>query len=101
MRKICQDCGFIGKEKKIVPGSLGSEIGLWFFGLLFCLLLFPLGAIILLIAFLYSLWRLFATRKRCCPKCKHENCMIPQDSPAGQTLMQQFEQFSKSKKDNL
>ena len=87
--KICRNCGFIGKEKKKVRGSLSMELSLWIIGLI--LLMFPpLGALILIFALFYSLYRLVAPRLVICPSCKTENCMIPLDSPIGKKLSQEF-----------
>ena len=87
--KICKNCGFIGKEKKKVRGTLSMELSLWVLGLI--LLIFPpLGILVLIFALFYSLYRLASPKLVICPSCKAENCMIPIDSPIGQKLFQEF-----------
>lgn len=60
-QKRCTMCNFVGKEIYHTSGSILIEIFLW------ACFLFP--------GLLYSIWRL-ASRKKVCPRCKH-NAMIP------------------------
>lgn len=50
----CPNCGYEGKAKRIIRGSIGVEILLW------CLFLIP--------GLIYSIWRSFS-RYTGCPKC--------------------------------
>lgn len=84
--KICTNCGYQGKEKTIVKGSLLLEILLWLATLL------TLG-ILVIVALPYSLWRLCA-REKVCPKCGALH-MIPVDSPRGQQLVNSFDKSEK------
>lgn len=87
--KICERCGYIGKPKKKLPGSMMGEIVLWTLGLV--TLAFGIGAIILIIALIYSLYRLVGARSVVCPKCDNKDCFIPVDSAAGKQLLKKFE----------
>jgi DNA-directed RNA polymerase subunit RPC12/RpoP len=73
MRKqfVCKNCGFKGARKKLVKGSILTEIFLWFF--------------FLLPGIIYSVWRA-NSKKYVCPKCGAQD-MIPADSPMGQKLL--------------
>ena len=70
---VCGNCGFVGKPKSKVKGSIILEILRW----LFCIL--P-GVI-------YSLWRM-TTRYKACPSCGAPN-MIPADSPKGKKIIEE------------
>ena len=70
--KVCTNCGFIGKPKMKTKGSIFLEILLW--------MLFLLPGLI------YSVWRM-STKQKVCPKCEAPN-MVPEDSPAGQKIIQ-------------
>ena len=71
---VCSNCGFVGKPKKKVKGSLLLEIVLW-------LLLIVPGIV-------YSFWR-FTSKYKACPTCGAAN-LIPADSPKGKQLASQF-----------
>ncbi len=62
---ICTTCGYVGKPKKYVKGSILIEIVLWFF--------------ILIPGLIYTIWRQTSKHKGC-PNCEH-GLMIPADSP--------------------
>ena len=70
---FCQNCGFQGKPKRYIKGSIFTEILLWI-----CFLLPGL---------IYSIWRL-SSRFRGCPSCRAPN-MIPLDSPKAQAALTQ------------
>jgi len=72
---ICSNCGYIGKPKNVVEGSIFIEIILW--------LAFIIPGVV------YSIWRETSGRKKICPKCRAPN-MIPLDSPRGKRLIQEF-----------
>lgn len=69
--KICTNCGYRGKARKVTKGSILIEIVAW--------ICFIIPGVI------YSLWRI-SSRYYACPKCKAPN-MIPLDSPIAQTLI--------------
>jgi len=71
---ICPHCGSTGKPKTITPGSIFIEIILW------CCFAIP--------GLVYSIWRLTARKKGCCPACSQPG-MIPLDSPRGAALLAQ------------
>jgi len=79
---FCCNCGVIGWPKKITKGSFIIEIGFWFFGLLSLVLFLPLGLLLLLAAFVYSIWRM-ASRFKGCSMCKSRN-IVPVSSPVAQ-----------------
>ena len=89
---ICSSCGYVGKKKKKVKGSFWSELGLWILSILMLIagivlpLLFLFGAILIVVAFLYSVYRCFFAGTEVCPKCGAEKSMIPLDSPMGKEL---------------
>jgi len=68
---ICTTCGYVGKAKKMVKGSIVIELALW--------LMFIIPGLI------YSLWRL-TSKHDACPKCGGIN-LIPVDSPNGQKIL--------------
>ena len=70
----CSNCGYQGKPKVFVKGSLAVEIVLW--------ILFILPGII------YSVWRSFS-RYNGCPECNSNN-MIPVNSPRAITEMKKL-----------
>jgi hypothetical protein len=72
---ICPNCGFEGRPKRVIKGSIFVELILWIF------LIIP-GVI-------YSIWRL-SSRYDACPKCAAPH-MIPLDSPRGKKLIKEFE----------
>ena len=76
---ICKDCGYGGRPIKIIKGSDGIEISLWLAGVLITLLSVFRGFFILIVPFVYSLWR--RTGKKGCPKCKGH--IVDKDSPMG------------------
>lgn len=67
----CQNCGTVGKPKKVTRGSIFIEIILW--------LCFLVPGVI------YSIWRL-TTRAEACPQCGASN-MIPTDSPKARAAL--------------
>lgn len=73
---ICTLCGFVGKPKKVVKGSLFFEILLW--------LLFIIPGLI------YSIYRL-SSKQIVCEKCLNPS-IIPIDSPKGQELLKNHPQ---------
>lgn len=89
---ICSSCGHVGKKKRKVKGSFWSELSIWIlsFFILSAGIAFPplfmLGLILLLIAFIYSVYRCFFATTQTCPKCGGEKTMIPIDSPIGRQL---------------
>lgn len=68
---LCLNCGYQGKPKKFMKGSIVLELTAW--------LLFILPGIA------YSIWRRIS-RYKGCPKCGHLN-MIPIDSPVAQKIL--------------
>jgi len=98
-KQICKDCGYIGKAKKKVKGSGGTEFSLWILALLLFFLFPPIGIIIGIVAVLYSLWRMFAPCEKICPKCSHTDTLIPLDSPVGKQMVEQFGNEKEEKKE--
>lgn len=84
-RYICTHCNTRGEPKKIARGSFGLELGLWISGLV--LLVFVVGAFILVAALIYSLWRALSPRTPTCPSCGAPD-MILITTPRGQQLLQ-------------
>lgn len=68
--KICPNCYYVGKPKKIAKGEFILELILWLVGLI------P--------GIIYSLWRFFNKREEC-PTCKAQNLLLL-DSPRGMEL---------------
>jgi RNA polymerase subunit RPABC4/transcription elongation factor Spt4 len=68
----------VGRARKKKRGSAGGVVALWILGLIFTIIgLFLVvtlfvGIPLLIIAFIYSIWR-GATKYGVCPKCKSEN----------------------------
>lgn len=81
---ICTHCNTRGEPKKIARGSFGLELGLWLTGLV--LLIFVVGAFILVAALIYSLWRSLSPRTPICPSCGAQD-MIRITTPRGQQLV--------------
>lgn len=71
---VCTECGYIGKAKKVMKGSIFIEIILW--------LTFIVPGLI------YSFWRL-SNNVETCPKC-HRETVIPTDTPKGMELKNKF-----------
>ena len=69
-KKICSQCGTVGKAKLKTPGSFLLELILWLF--------FIIPGVI------YSLWRLGA-RETVCRSCGGH--LIPVKSPRGKALL--------------
>jgi len=67
---ICSNCGYTGKPKILVKGSMSTEILLWI------LLIVP--------GLIYSLWR-SGSRYKGCPQCGSAD-LVPLDSPRGKKL---------------
>lgn len=70
-RSVCIDCGTAGKPKRVAPGSIVVEIGLWI------LLLVP--------GLIYSLWRV-SSKYDACPACGSKH-LVPASSPVGQRAL--------------
>jgi hypothetical protein len=77
-KRICPNCGHIGRPATVTKGSLAIEILLWL-----CFLVPGL---------IYSLWRQ-SSKYEACAKCNATNLM-PVDTPRGQQLAQQFHGMS-------
>jgi hypothetical protein len=69
--KYCTACGTVGPTKRMMHGSIGVEILLYFIALFFWVLFIP--------AILFSLYRI-ATAHPGCRKCGSKD-VIPLDSP--------------------
>ena len=69
--KYCLDCGFVGKPKQNIPGTLSMEVWLWLF--------FIIPGII------YSVWRRLA-RYEGCAMCGNQH-IVRADSPAAQSAL--------------
>jgi len=65
----CKNCNHKGKQKRIYKGSLGAELVIWIVCLI--LALFTVG-ISIIIAIIYSVWRL-GTSFNGCPMCQKPN----------------------------
>lgn len=89
-KQICKDCGYIGKSKKAVKGTMGTELSLWVLALLLFIIFAPIGIVIGIVAVLYSLWRMLAPSDKICPQCSHKDTLIPLDSPVGKKMAEQF-----------
>ena len=72
--KICANCGYFGKPKKVVNGGCLIEGVLWLF--------------FIIPGLIYSLWRL-TSKFTACPECGAPN-MITIDSPRGKQLIKQY-----------
>jgi hypothetical protein len=72
--KLCTSCGCTGLAKTHTPGHFLIELLLWFF-------FFVPGLI-------YSIWRLSARKRNCCPHCGHHG-MIGLHTPQALMLRQQ------------
>lgn len=73
-QRICTNCGFTGKPKKVIKGSIFIEIILW--------IAFLIPGVV------YSIWR-HTTKQKVCRKCGAPN-MIPEDSPKAKQIQQQL-----------
>lgn len=71
-KRICKDCGFVGKVRKTTEGNTLIEIILW---------------LTIVLGLIYTIWR-FSNRVYCCPSCGKKN-MIPIDSPVAIKLLQE------------
>ena len=79
---VCPACGYVGKPKSMAKGSMVLELLLWLLGLILAIIGLP---IVLLVALIYSIWRV-TTKFKGCPMCKTA-AMIPADSPMGRKLI--------------
>lgn len=70
---VCIQCGYVGKSKTAIKGSMGIEIILWLF--------------FILPGLIYSVWR-SSSRYEVCPKCNNQS-LIPLDSPKGQKVVKE------------
>lgn len=73
-KRVCPNCGYVGKPKKKTKGSFWIEVILW--------LMFIVPGI------LYSVWRI-SSREKVCPKCGNPH-MIPLDSPRGRKVLEEL-----------
>lgn len=87
---VCTSCGTLGSGKRATRGSLGLEVALWAVGLL--TLVFAVGVVILVVALIYSLWRMFS-RQRVCTSCG-ASTLVPASSPVAQQMLRQTGQGS-------
>ena len=72
---ICSQCGQIGRQKRVAPGSILIELILW------CCFFVP--------GLIYSIWRLSAKQ----PTCRHCGAIasaVPINSPRGKQLLAQL-----------
>ena len=81
--QVCPNCEFIGKSRRVTPGSLAIELVLWGIGILTAI--FVIGLLILVGAVGYSVWRL-AARHDACPHCGNKH-MVSEKSPVGQRII--------------
>lgn len=81
---LCLACGTFMDPKKRAKGSFGLELTLWIVGLLACasIIFIHFGGIILIFAFVYSLYRVFSGRNHTCSSCGSAQ-IIPATSPKG------------------
>lgn len=70
--QVCPNCGYRGRPKKMVKGSIVIELILWL--------------LILIPGIIYSIWR-HTTKYWVCPKCGAPN-MVPLDSPRGKKTLE-------------
>jgi len=83
-KKICTQCGCIGKE--VGRSSFLGELGVWGIFILLSFL-FPL---LILVPILYTLYRFFGGGKKGkCSNCKSPT-MVPIDSPVGIQLYKKY-----------
>lgn len=73
---LCTACGYAGKRKKMVKGSIGIELVLWLF--------------FLIPGLIYSLWRL-SNVYYICPSCQAQN-IIPVTSPLAKKFLSDLQQ---------
>lgn len=71
MEKYCTDCGFVGKTKRHMPGSILIELMLW------CIFVIP--------GMIYSIWR-HSSSKEACKECGGSN-IIPTSSPKAKAAL--------------
>lgn len=81
-KKVCTNCGSQRRPKREAKGSFVLECFLWFIGIL-TIAFFP---IVLLVAFIYTLWRGFSHAPQLCRDCDAPN-MVPIDSPKGKAIV--------------
>jgi ssDNA-binding Zn-finger/Zn-ribbon topoisomerase 1 len=84
---ICAACGAPDAVKRQAKGSFGLELTLWLIGLV--TIPFGIGVIILIVALIYSLWRMFAGRSRVCSSCGSSS-LIRADSPRGRAMLKEL-----------
>ena len=88
-KKICKNCGYLGKSKSIGGSSIFTEIFVW----IVCIFLSPItSGLSILFSLGYSVFRLFTRGKghEGCPACNQIGTMIPTDVPMGKELYQRF-----------
>ena len=86
---ICEHCGQVGQPRKLKAGSTAVGVILLLMGLLFLVLLWPIGLVLLLAWAGYNVWRLMSKRE-VCPSCKRRDTMLSAESPRGRKLMADF-----------
>ena len=79
---LCTQCGHVGSYKLKSPSSFLMEVGVWLLGLVL-IPFFGIGFLVLIGAFIFSLYRVFG-RRRVCPSCFNP-ALIPATSPRGRS----------------
>ncbi|OGM97322.1 MAG: hypothetical protein A2735_03060 [Candidatus Yanofskybacteria bacterium RIFCSPHIGHO2_01_FULL_41_21] len=96
---ICGSCGHTNPAKRVTRGTFLAEITLWVTAL-FLLFAIPfIGGVLIVIAIVYSVWRLLSRRTKC-QYCGNTN-LIPINSPIGKKLLEKLENGKESEKGNI
>ena len=93
---ICSGCGHANSAKRVTRGTFLAEVVLWG-AAVFLLFAIPfVGGTLLVMAIIYSAWRLLSRRTEC-RHCGSTN-LIPIDSPLGKKLLKELEDSKESEK---
>ena len=85
-QRICSSCGQVNSDTKIVKGSFVIEAFLYLIGIATLILIF--GILILVVAVIYSIWRV-SSSYRGCKFCRTQT-IVDINSPMGQELVRRF-----------
>lgn len=96
---ICSSCGHTNSAKRVTRGTFLMEIALCGVAILLLFAMPFIGIILLIIAVIYSAWRLLSRRTEC-QYCGNTN-LIPTDSPLGKKLLEKLENGKESEKGNI
>jgi len=85
---ICGSCGNANSAKRVTRGTFLAEAVLWVAAVFLFFTIPPIGGTLLVIAIVYSAWRLLSRRTEC-RQCGSTN-LIPADSPVGEKLSREL-----------